>query len=60
MIGVDLPMPQGEFRGSMLKEYGVLTGMAGTHTLRLLPALNITRSDCDRFLEAFHGTMKKF
>ena len=60
MIGIDLPMPQGEFRSVLLNEYRVLTGMAGTNTLRLLPALTITREDCDRFLEAFHGTMKKF
>ena len=60
MIGIDLPMPQSDFRSVLLNEYHVLTGMAGTNTLRLLPALTITREDCDRFLEAFHGTMKKF
>lgn len=60
MIGIDLPMPQSEFRSVLLNEYRVLTGMAGTHTLRLLPALTITREECDRFLEAFRGTMKRF
>lgn len=33
-----------------LHELGLLTIPAGTHTIRLLPALNITRADCDEAL----------
>lgn len=53
MIGVDTEMPQAEFRSRLLREYGILTGYSGKNTLRLLPALTITRKEADEFLNAF-------
>lgn len=53
MIGVDLDQPAGAVRHSLVFDHKVFTGAAGTHTVRLLPALNITPKEADEFLDAF-------
>lgn len=53
MIGVDTLLPQAEVRNVLLQQFRILTGYSGQHTLRLLPALTITRKEADEFLEAF-------
>lgn len=53
MIGVDLTVPAGPLRKSLVFDHKVFTGAAGTHTVRLLPALNITQKEADEFLAAF-------
>lgn len=57
MIGIDLEEVQDRFRKRLLQEYQVLTGYSGTHTLRLLPPLIITRKEADEFLQAFRQTL---
>lgn len=53
MIGVDLEIPQAEFRKKLTGKYHVMTGYSGKNTLRLLPPLIITRKEADEFLDAF-------
>ncbi len=60
MIGFDLPVPQADFRKVLLEEHNVMTGYAGSNTIRLLPPLVLNHSECDRFLEAFFDTAKRF
>lgn len=59
MIGVETFFPQSEVRKSLTSEFHVMTGYSGTHTLRLLPPLVITRKECDEFLEGFRKVMAK-
>lgn len=59
MIGVELEMPQAEFRKRLTERYHVLTGYSGKSTLRLLPPLTITREEADEFLDAFRKTMNE-
>ncbi|MCC8174220.1 MAG: aminotransferase class III-fold pyridoxal phosphate-dependent enzyme, partial [Odoribacter sp.] len=60
MIGVELNVPQSEFRHRLLKEHHILTGYSGKMTLRLLPPLTITRKEADEFLAAFKAVMAEF
>ena len=46
------------FLARLLKEYHILTGYSGQYTLRLLPALTITRKEADEFLRAFREVME--
>lgn len=59
MIGVDISIPQAQFRSVLMKKYRVMTGYTGTNTLRLLPPLIITRKEADEFLAAFRGVMQE-
>lgn len=58
MIGVDTEIPQKEVRSRLLKEHHILSGYSGSYTLRLLPALTITRKEADEFLKAFRQVMQ--
>lgn len=58
MIGVDTEIPQKEVRSRLLKEHHILSGYSGSYTLRLLPALTITRKEADEFLKAFREIMQ--
>ena len=53
MIGVEIEGSGAEMRKKLLKEHHIFTGGAGASTIRLLPALTITRKEADRFLSAF-------
>jgi acetylornithine/N-succinyldiaminopimelate aminotransferase len=60
MIGVELEIPCADIRNALLKEYSIFTGSSSDkNTIRLLPALNITKEDCDLFLKAFEAVMSK-
>lgn len=59
MIGVEIDGPGLELRRRLLFEKHIFTGGAGASTVRLLPALCLTRELADRFLEAFAETLKK-
>lgn len=56
MIGIDLSVPQAEFRRVLREKYHIMTGLSGEFTLRLLPPLMITQKEVDRFVEAFRQT----
>lgn len=53
MIGVEIEGSVSELRKRLIYEKHIFTGGAGEHTLRLLPALGITKEDADIFLKAF-------
>ena len=53
MIGMEIEGSASELRLRLLKEYHIFTGGAGASTVRLLPALTVTRKEADKFLEAF-------
>jgi acetylornithine/N-succinyldiaminopimelate aminotransferase len=53
MIGIELEQPVSEIRNKLLFEDYIFTGVAGAHTIRLLPSLALQKEEADRFLEAF-------
>lgn len=60
MIGVDLRVPQIEFRRRLLADYRVMTGYSGTNTIRILPPLNISYPEAKAFILAFRQTIESF
>lgn len=56
MIGIDLSVPQVDFRRVLREKHHIMTGLSGEFTLRLLPPLMITQKEVDRFVEAFRQT----
>lgn len=57
MIGIELDGSGSEFRRRLLFERHVFTGGAGASTVRLLPALSLTRELADEFLRRFEATL---
>lgn len=53
MIGIEIEGSASEFRKRLLFEKHIFTGGAGVSTVRLLPALDITKAHADIFLKAF-------
>lgn len=54
MFGIELKIPSAPFRNKLLNEFKILTGNASCpNTLRILPALNITKTELDVFIDAF-------
>ena len=58
MIGIEIDGSGAEFRKKLLFGKHVFTGGAGASTVRLLPALCLTRELTDRFLDAFDATLR--
>ncbi len=58
MIGVEIEGDASEMRKKLLFDHHIFTGGAGQHTVRLLPALGITREDADRFLTEFKACLQ--
>lgn len=52
MIGIDLPEDMATVQKDLLFKEHIFTGVAKPRTVRLLPALSITKADADRFLES--------
>jgi acetylornithine aminotransferase len=58
MIGIELEGPSATIRTELLNKHKIFTGSASQkNTLRILPALNITNTEADIFLEAFAKVM---
>lgn len=53
MIGIELTGSGAEMRRRLLFDRHIFTGGAGEHTVRLLPALSLSKADADIFLNAF-------
>jgi acetylornithine/N-succinyldiaminopimelate aminotransferase len=53
MIGIDLPAEYAHAKKDLLFKHHIFTGEAKPNVIRLLPALNLTKTYADRFLEAF-------
>ena len=58
MIGIEIEGSASEMRLRLLKEYHIFTGGAGATTVRLLPALTVTRKEADKFLVALKELLK--
>jgi len=59
MFGIELKSACAPFRNQLLSEYKILTGNASCpNTLRILPALNITKKELDLFIIAFKKIAK--
>ena len=58
MIGIEIDGSGAEFRKKLLFGKHVFTGGAGASTVRLLPALCLTRELAERFLDAFDATLR--
>ena len=56
MIGIDLSVPQADFRKVLREKHHIMTGLTGKYTLRLLPPLIIGEKEVERFVEAFRAT----
>jgi len=57
MIGIEMNEPVKELRSKLLFEQKVFTGASGTHVIRLLPPLNLSKQDADLFLTRFRKTL---
>ena len=53
MIGIELPEELSNVRKELLFKHHIFTGEAKPNVVRLLPALNLSKTNADRFLEAF-------
>ncbi len=61
MIGIELEKPFQEIRNELLKTHHIFTGASSDgHTLRLLPALNLSREQALFFIEKFKIVLKKY
>lgn len=59
IIGIDLSVPQADFRKVLREKQHIMTGLTGQYTLRLLPPLMIGQTEVDRFVEAFRATAQE-
>ncbi|MDE6299087.1 MAG: aminotransferase class III-fold pyridoxal phosphate-dependent enzyme [Muribaculaceae bacterium] len=60
MIGLEVDGFTGsELRKKLLFEHNIFTGGAGQYTVRLLPALSLTKEQADHFLTEFKKAIKK-
>jgi acetylornithine aminotransferase len=58
MIGIQLPEELKEVKKNLLFKHKIFTGEAKPNVIRLLPALNITKTEADMFLEALVKELK--
>ncbi len=60
MIGIELYEPCSQLRNKLLSVHHIFTGSSSDkNTLRLLPALNLSKEDATLFLEAFNAEVQK-
>lgn len=57
MIAIEMPYDSAELRNKLLFEKHMFVGSAGKNTIRLLPALNLTKEHADMFLAAFKSLL---
>ena len=53
MIGIELPQELKDVKKNLLFKHKIFTGESKPNVIRLLPALNITKTEADLFLHAF-------
>ncbi len=58
MIGIELPEELSHVKKDLLFKHHIFTGEAKPNVIRLLPALNLTKSDADEFLKAFASILE--
>uniref|UniRef100_UPI0039834FDA aspartate aminotransferase family protein n=1 Tax=Daejeonella sp. TaxID=2805397 RepID=UPI0039834FDA len=54
MIGIELPEELSHVKNNLLFKHRIFTGEAKPNVIRLLPALNLTKTHAEQFLEAFN------
>ncbi|TKG89072.1 aminotransferase class III-fold pyridoxal phosphate-dependent enzyme [Puteibacter caeruleilacunae] len=59
MIGIEMEQPIADVRKKLLFDYKIFTGVSGTHTIRILPPLSLTKEYVDEFLTAFEEVLTK-
>jgi len=60
MIGIELEFACAAIRNELLQEHKIFTGSSSDkNTLRILPALNITKENLDQFIKAFKVVLSK-
>jgi acetylornithine/N-succinyldiaminopimelate aminotransferase len=59
MIGIDLPENLKTVKKDLLFREHIFTGEAKPNVIRLLPALNLTKSDADQFLGSFKHILQE-
>jgi acetylornithine aminotransferase len=59
MIGVEFDAPIREIRSRLLFEQRVFTGVAGMHTIRLLPPLCLSQAEAEEFLTRFRKVLEE-
>jgi acetylornithine/N-succinyldiaminopimelate aminotransferase len=52
MIGIEYDAPVDTLRNELLVNHKIFTGVAGKHTIRLLPSLALGTDEADQFLDA--------
>ena len=52
MIGFDVPEELKDLRKNLLEKHQIFTGVASPNVIRLLPALNLSKVEADKFLNA--------
>ncbi|MGV3762825.1 aminotransferase class III-fold pyridoxal phosphate-dependent enzyme, partial [Parapedobacter sp.] len=60
MIGIELPSEMSTVKKDLLAKNRIFTGEAKPNVIRLLPALSVTRSQADLFLEALEERLGEF
>lgn len=60
MIGIELPIEMDTIKRDLLAKNRIFTGEAKPNVIRLLPALNVTKPQADRFLEALKERLEAF
>ncbi|MCK9411057.1 MAG: aminotransferase class III-fold pyridoxal phosphate-dependent enzyme [Prolixibacteraceae bacterium] len=58
MIGLEFDGPIVDLRKKLLFEEKIFTGVTGTHVIRILPPLTLSKKEADRFLETFARVVK--
>ena len=58
MIGIEMPDELAHIKQALLKQKNIFTGEAKPNTIRLLPALNISKIEADLFLHSFAALLK--
>lgn len=58
MLGIDLPEELASAKKDLLFKHHIFTGEAKPNVIRLLPALNLSKANADRFLESFAQVLK--
>jgi acetylornithine/N-succinyldiaminopimelate aminotransferase len=60
MIGIEFTFPYDKVRNILFKNYKIITGSSSQkNTMRILPPLNIKKTDIDYFLESFKQVLRK-
>ena len=59
MIGIEFEKPVDPIRNALLFDHKIFTGVAGKHTIRLLPSLAVTTKEADIFLDSLQKVLAK-